>query len=426
MSSKRPLDVIIFGATGFTGSHTVYESIKLLEDLKWGVAGRNVKKLAQILQEVGQKAGVDLSQTPMVIADVEDPDSLKKMAEQCRIVVNCCGPYRLYGEPVVKACIEAGTHHVDISGEAHYMERMQLLYHAPAQQKGVYVVSACGFDSIPGDMGIVFLENKFQGTVNSVETFLEKSLQSGGGALVHYGTWESAIHALSDIKGLLALRKQLFKSRLPSFQPVLKARPVLHRSKFVNGCWCLPRPGTDQSVVRRTQRYFYEKYKKRPVQMRAYLTFSSFFEVLSVILVGTVCGLLTWFKFGRRLLLKYPRFFSAGLVSHEGPSEEALKNTEFTIYIVGEGWDRSGNQLDSFEEPPNKRLVVKVSGTNPGYGATCVALLLSAKTILYQSDKMPASGGVLTPGGAFYNTNLIEELCKNGFKFETVNVATDK
>ncbi|XP_062705548.1 saccharopine dehydrogenase-like oxidoreductase [Aedes albopictus] len=421
MPSQRPLDVIIFGATGFTGSCTVYEAVKLLEDLRWGVAGRNQEKLAQVLQQVGRKTGVDLSRIPTLIADVNDPGSLKKMAEQCQIVVNCCGPYRLFGEPVVKACVEAGTHHVDISGEAHYMERMQLLYHAEAQQKGVYVVSACGFDSIPGDMGVVFLENEFNGTVNSVETFLEKSIQSEGGALVHYGTWESAIHALSDVKGLLALRKQLFKTRLPSFQPPLKARPLLHRSKVVNGLWCLPRPGTDQSVVRRTQRYFYENYRKRPIQMRAYLTFSSFLEAFSVILIGTVCGLMTWSRFGRKLLLKYPRFFSAGLVSREGPSEEALKNTEFNIYIVGEGWDRVKNRLEPSDESPNKQLIVRVSGTNPGYGATCVALLLSAKTILGQSDKMPASGGVLTPGAAFYKTNLIEDLCKNGFKFETVN-----
>lgn len=91
MSADRPLDVIIFGATGFTGKYTIYEGIKLLEGLKWGVAGRNKEKLAQVLKEIGQKADKDLSETPMVIADVKDQDTLKKMAEQCRIVVNCLG-----------------------------------------------------------------------------------------------------------------------------------------------------------------------------------------------------------------------------------------------------------------------------------------------------------------------------------------------
>lgn len=275
MSAERPLDVIIFGATGFTGKYTIYEGIKLLDGLKWGVAGRSKEKLAQVLKEIGGKAEKDLSETPTVIADVKDPDSLKKMAEQCRIVVNCCGPYRFYGEPVVKACIEAGTHHVDVSGEPQYMERMQLQYNEQAQEKGVYVVSACGFDSIPADLGTVFLEKEFDGTVNSVETFLEtKSNRPDGGAVIHYGTWESAIYGLAHANELRGLRSQLYQSRLPNFQPRLKDRPLLHRAKISDSRWCLPFPGSDRSVVMRSQRYFYDNDKKRPVQMKAYVTFA--------------------------------------------------------------------------------------------------------------------------------------------------------
>lgn len=424
MSTERPLDVIIFGATGFTGKYTIYEGIKLLEGLKWGVAGRSKEKLAKILTEIGKKADKDLSETPTVVADVKDPESLKKMAEQCRIVVNCCGPYRFYGEPVVKACIEAGTHHVDVSGEPQYMERMQLQYNEQAQEKGVYVVSACGFDSIPADLGTVFLEKKFDGTVNSVETFLEtSSSKSDGGAVIHYGTWESAIYGLAHANELRGLRSQLFQSRLPNFQPRLKDRPLLHKNKLVNNRWCLPFPGSDRSVVMRSQRYFYDNDKKRPVQMKAYVTFETIIQVLAVILVGAVFGIMARFKLGRQLLLKYPRLFSGGFVSHEGPSEEMMKSTEFAMYFNGEGWNRDEDQLepsDQFKVPPNKKLKVKVSGTNPGYGATCVALILSATTILKQSDKMPSTGGVFAPGAAYYKTNLIEELCKNGFKFELV------
>lgn len=81
-----------------------------------------------------------------------------------KIVVNCCGPYRFYGEIVVKACIEAGTHHVDISGEAQFIEGMMVKYHDLAKEKKAYVISACGFDSIPGEMGVVFAERNFPGT----------------------------------------------------------------------------------------------------------------------------------------------------------------------------------------------------------------------------------------------------------------------
>jgi short subunit dehydrogenase-like uncharacterized protein len=88
---------------------------------------------------MGAKAKTDLSHTPIIIADVNDEESLKKMAEKCRIVVNACGPYRFWGEAVIKVCIEAGTHHVDVSGEPQYMERMQLEYNEKAKEKGVII-----------------------------------------------------------------------------------------------------------------------------------------------------------------------------------------------------------------------------------------------------------------------------------------------
>lgn len=151
MSSER-LDVVIFGASGYTGKYTIYESVNVLKGLKWGVAGRNKEKLESVLGEMGKKADRDLSKIPIIIADVGDEKSLVKMAEQAKVVVNCCGPYRHFGEQVVKACIEAGAHHVDVSGEPQYMETMQLKYNEQAREKGVYIVSACGFDSIPADV----------------------------------------------------------------------------------------------------------------------------------------------------------------------------------------------------------------------------------------------------------------------------------
>lgn len=140
--------------------------------------------------------------------------------------MNTCGPYRFYGEAVVKACITAGTHHVDVSGEPQYMERMQLEYNDLAREKGVYVISACGFDSIPADLGTVFLENHFDGEVNSIETYLASWVEGGarGGAGVHYGTWESAIYGLAHANELRGLRSKLFKERLPAGEPRLQDR----------------------------------------------------------------------------------------------------------------------------------------------------------------------------------------------------------
>lgn len=115
MSSER-LDVVIFGASGYTGKYTVYQGVKLLKGLKWGIAGRSKQKLEAVLQEMGKKAGQDLSEIPIIIADVSNQQSLVDMAKKAKVIVNCCGPYRHWGEQVVKACVESGTSHVDVSG----------------------------------------------------------------------------------------------------------------------------------------------------------------------------------------------------------------------------------------------------------------------------------------------------------------------
>lgn len=254
--AERELDVIIFGASGFTGKYTVYESVKLLKNFKWGVAGRNKQKLEAVLKEMGEKADTDLTATPIIIADVDDPESLRKMAEKCRVVINCTGPYRLWGEPVVKACTGAGTHQVDVTGEPQYMERMVLEYNDKAKETGSYIVSACGFDSIPVDMGVVFLEKHFEGVVNSVEQYLTANTNEveSGGAIIHYGTWASMVHGLANWSELKDLRKRLFKEKLPAFEPKLKARGAVHKSEKL-GKFCLPFLGADPSVVYRSQRY---------------------------------------------------------------------------------------------------------------------------------------------------------------------------
>lgn len=206
------------------------------------------------------------------------------------MLINCVGPYGLYGEPVVEACIAAGTHYVDVSGEPAFMEGIQLKYNQAAEDKGVYIISACGFDSIPADLGSVYLEKKFVGQVNSLETYMEGWIEGGykGGAIIHYGTWESAIRSLSQDDELQKLRAELNKTPLPTLKPYLIDRLVyipiiqshiltkiyihsfVHKSPYMNK-WSLPFIGPDRSVMLRSQRKFYETIEKRPVQIQTYI-----------------------------------------------------------------------------------------------------------------------------------------------------------
>ncbi|XP_063930633.1 saccharopine dehydrogenase-like oxidoreductase [Zophobas morio] len=422
----RDLDIILFGATGFTGKHALPLIAKFAKtktrNLAWGVAGRTEKKLKDLLEQCEKDTGTPLSHVPVIIADVENEKSLTEMAKKARIIVNCCGPYRFFGEPVVKACVEEGTHHVDVSGEPQYMERMQLKYNEKAREKGVYVISACGFDSIPSDLGLVFLQKKFDGTLNSVVTYMEswEEGQAVSGPAINYGTWESAVYGLAHAQELRALRKELFTTRLPSFKPKLQAKTVPHKSEHLEG-WVLPFPGADRSVMKRSQRLFYEKDQKRPVQIETYFILKSFWSVFLISIFGMIFQFLAKFDFGRSLLLKYPEKFSAGFFSRQPPSEEKIEKARFSVTLFGEGWkEKLADVNDQYSTPPDKLISAKIKGSNPGYGATCVCLLLAAITVITEPEKMPSGGGVYPPGYAFANTSLIEQLNENEVTFDVL------
>ncbi|XP_071054922.1 saccharopine dehydrogenase-like oxidoreductase [Onthophagus taurus] len=426
---SQRLDVIIFGATGFTGQRI----IPYLKDLgskeetpvTWGVAARSETKLRDVLKIIESKTGDNYDSIPIIIADVNDEDSLKQMASRAKVIINATGPYRFYGEAVIKACVENGTNYIDVSGEPQFMEMMQLKYHEAALEKNVYLVSACGFDSIPADLGLVFLQKKFQGTLNSVESYLYAEVEGNhDGASGFYTTWESAVYGLAHAHELRSIRGKLYPNKLPDLKPRLRPRGNYFKSETLNK-WCIPFIGADRSVMLRTQRFFYEKNNQRPAQVQAYIGFKSLYIFLLFLFYGLIFKLFCKFAFTRNLLLKNPKLFSNGLFDKNGPPDEKQKDTSFYILFVCEGWSETqSNPTDQFTTKPNKKVIGKVSGRNPGYGLTCAAAALSALTILKESDKMPETGGCYPPGAAFAQTSLIEKLNENGLKFEVVSEST--
>ncbi|CAH0723480.1 unnamed protein product, partial [Brenthis ino] len=223
------LDLVIFGATGFTGKYAVEEMCRISKnylEITWAIAGRNQSKLKDVLNKISKKNDKDLSSVKIIIADVQDEKSLKEMCSQAKVLVNCCGPYRHYGEPVVKAAIDSKTHYVDVSAEPEFIETMQLKYDEAARDAGVYIIRACGFDCIPTDMGVIFLQQNFKGTLNSVESYLSLAvpLKACTGGLVNYGTWESLLYEMAHYNELPALRKKMYPKELPAFEPKLKPR----------------------------------------------------------------------------------------------------------------------------------------------------------------------------------------------------------
>lgn len=420
----REFDIIILGGSGYTGKYVTKEAVNLLCDFNWAVCGRNQAKLEEAIKEAEIFCNKNLSDIPIIIADVNDEKSLKNMTKQTRVVVNCCGPYRFFGEQVVKACIETATNHVDVSGEPQYMETMQLKYHEKALEKGIYIVTGCGFDSVPADLGTVYLQDNFEGIVNSIKIYIQARYTNDCEALgpvVNYATYESAVQGMSYADQLRDVRKELFKKRLPKLKPIIEDVSGLHKVNELNSKWCLSIPSADHSVITRSQRFFYENYQQRPIQIRTFTTFASLSTALKTIGAGILLNKMIKYRRGKDLLLNYPEFFSFGFTSREGPSEEQNANTVFELILIGEGWEETfDDPLTDINIPVNKKMTCKVTCINPLYGVASKAVLLSAVSILNECDKMPFVGGVYSPAAAFKNTSLIQKLHDNGVTFEVL------
>ncbi|KAL2098569.1 hypothetical protein ACEWY4_005049 [Coilia grayii] len=421
-SSSRPYHIIIFGASGFTGQFVIEEVARTSSEgpkgtLKWAVAGRSKQKLEKVLEQAAEalsKPELKL-EVDVIVADVGEPDTLAAMCKQGVIVLNCVGPYRFYGEPVVKACVENGAHCIDICGEPQFLEGMQLNYHSQASKNGVYIIGSCGFDSIPADMGVLYTRDQFKGTLTAVESFLTVGTGPEGGC-IHDGTWQSAIYGFADSQKLRSLRRKFGYQPLPVVGAKIKRRSALFFSNEVQQ-YAVPFMGADVSVVKRTQRFLVEEHKESPVQYGAYAGIGGVSSIVKLLFAGLMFWFLVKFSFGRNLLIKFPEFFSFGLFTKAGPTRKQMEGASFSFAFYGEGYTEG---QDPSQGKPNAKIRTVVQGPEPGYVATPIAMVQAAITILNEPDSLPKKGGVYSPGAAFAKTSLVERLDKHGIKFSVV------
>ncbi|KAK5903912.1 hypothetical protein CgunFtcFv8_007654 [Champsocephalus gunnari] len=420
VTSSRPYHIIIFGATGFTGQFVVEEVARCAAEspdgsrLKWAVAGRSRQRLGDVLTKAAERLSMPELRTDIeiIVADVSIEESLAIMCQQGLVILNCVGPYRFFGEPVVKACVENGAHYLDICGEPQFLERMQLEYHTKALDKGVYVIGSCGFDSIPADLGILYTQRQFKGTLTAVEGFL--NITSGpAGSSGHDATWQSAVHGFADSGSLRQLRKKFGQKPLPVVGAKVKKRGFVFFSKEMEQ-YAIPFMGSDPSVVRRTQRHLYEEDQQSPVQYTAYVGIGGPFSVMKLFCGGLLFWCMVKFSLGRKLLTTFPSFFSFGLFTTSGPTMKQIEDTCFSLTFFGEGYSEG---TDPAQGRPNTKICTQVIGAEPGYVATVSAIVQAALTLLNELHSLPRRGGVYTPGAAFHKTSLIERLQNHSIKF---------
>ncbi len=156
MRTDAEFDIIVYGATGFTGRLVAEHLVRTQPpggEVSWAMAGRSADKLAEVRDLIGAPAS-----TPLVVCDAADPAQLKAMVRRAKVIVTTVGPYQLYGSDLVAACVEAGTDYVDLCGESNWMAEMVAAHHEAARASGARILFSCGFDSIPFELGVLFAE----------------------------------------------------------------------------------------------------------------------------------------------------------------------------------------------------------------------------------------------------------------------------
>ncbi|MCP9264642.1 Saccharopine dehydrogenase-like oxidoreductase [Dirofilaria immitis] len=393
-------DIVLYGASGFTGAYV----LKLLveqqnqENVSFAIAGRNEARLKKLLENMSQEMSKDLQNIPIIIANSYDESTLATMAKQAKVIINVVGPYRLYGEAVVKAAMENGASYVDISGEPAVMRY--------CSKKGLYVVGACGWDSIPCDLGVNFLKNKFNGQLNHVETFAQ--LNSGpAGYSFNAGTYRTLVLGMASMltDGLGKIRRSIMPERLPKSSFRAPKRGSFWFNDKIDG-WCLPFYGSDKSVVTRSQYFDYKLHNILPVQVE------TFIRIKSIIWAFLLSLWLMVFMVAAKIS------FMTDFCWHT--QDYAVKQASFTYWFFGTGWTEKHSSFDEYSIKPVKQAVARCMGPDAGYIATSACVLASAVSLLNDADKLP-QGGVYTPTAAFKDTGIYGRLEKYGIRFEIVD-----
>jgi short subunit dehydrogenase-like uncharacterized protein len=380
MTQPRPFDIVLYGATGFTGRLTAgYLAQQRERPFRWAIAGRNLDKLRQVRAEIG--AGEEVT---MIRADSDDPASLVAMAGQTQVVLTTVGPYIRYGEPLVKAAIEAGADYVDITGEPEFVNTIIDRYDAAAREQGVRIVNCCGFDSIPHDLGVYMVVKHLPDEAPvTVEGFVSTDASFSG------GTWHSAIEMISR----RGLRGPKVKSPAGDGRIVGSGKRSVHRSE-VTGGWVVPFPTIDPQVILRSARTL--PVYGREFRYSHYLHVGSLPKMIGLGLgVGALAGM-AQIKPTRDLLYKLQP-------QGEGPSAEKRARSHFQVTLIGQAGDQ--------------QVVGEVSGGDPGYTETSKMVAESALCLALDRDQLPERAGVLTTAVAM-GDQLLDRLRRAGLTFE--------
>ena len=404
-------DLVIMGATGFTGKLVVEYLIENYgvenEEFTWAIAGRDKNKLER-LRSSFKYIDSNSNKIPRLVVDSHDTNSLDKMTSISRLVISTVGPYLKFGEALVESCVKNGTHYCDLTGEVPFIRKSIDAFDIKAKKNNCRIVHSCGFDSVPSDIGVLLLQmdslKRFDKPCDEVNLYV-RSIRGG----LSGGTIDSMI-SIFKYMGSNPGHRKLLKSPF-SLNPRESLKnntwqPILKSVKWDDDIqrWLCPfiMAGFNSRIVMRTNAitdyrygidFKYSEVSSYKKGLSGFLKAVVMFIGLVLIQISLKVRPLLWFL--RKFFLPSPG---------EGPSKEIRDNGFFKLEIIG-----------SMDNIKKIRLTVTGEG-DPGYSATAKMITESALSILLDQDRIPKVSGVLTPAAGI-GVVLAERLNDKGFNF---------
>jgi short subunit dehydrogenase-like uncharacterized protein len=416
--SSAEFDVIVWGATGFTG-RLIAEYLAKTQDshrARWALAGRDLKKLEEVRSGLVSLAP-SCAELPLLVADAKVPASLDALVTRTRVVCTTVGPYAKYGNELVAACARAGTDYCDLTGEVQWMRRMIDAHHEQARASGARLVHTCGFDSIPSDLGTLMMQEhmreKHGGHLGSVRLYMGPTRGGASG-----GTVASVMQAMEEVAVDRSVRRVLVNPHALDPDPRQPRNPAERDLATVRysqelGQWTGPfvMASVNTRVVRRSHAllgypwgrdFLYTEVASYGTGVKGLTRATSMTAGLGGFFVALQVKPL-------RKLLESKVLPAPG----QGPTVEERERGFFVAQLLGEGTSpRTGREV---------KLKGKVAAKgDPGYAAT--ARMLSEAALSLAFDANPTQGGVLTPASCM-GMRLVERLRKAGMTFEVQELA---
>jgi len=448
--SNRSIDIIVHGATGYTGKRVVRHLASKHPHLNIAICGRSNAKLAAVAAEIGWDESKSQSSTFVVANVVEGASDLISAFSNAKVAIACAGPYRQCGLPILKAAIDARCDYLDLCGEPQFFDDALLAFDREARNSGVLAVHAAAFDCVPAELGAALAERQLLDKYSSGD---EEKVECAGIEVIHTlqnvgSANATTFHAAVDgfyaaASGELSVGRKKVKENYPEFKettpptrptdwPKVPETPgaIMPSYNEELGLRTMKFVGADASAIRSSWRYLRSrvpdhsrkgKHVPEPrLSVLIGLDMNNSLAALKLMAYGATFSTLARWKWGCNMLHSSPEAFSGGVFTSEGPTEEELEQGGFTTFVTAYG-------AKHCPETNSQVARVRITGPEPGYVATPSLIVALALTILDAGNggsevKLSFNSGVTLPGALFGDCDKVyDNMRKEGVSFDVVD-----